>query len=108
MQEYIAMWKNFANFKGKTNLRGYWMAYLINFLVSLVLGIVCGILPELAVLSTVYSLACLIPGLSISVRRLQDAGYKWTSLLFSLIPMVGWIIVLVRLCKHSAGESVAA
>ena len=44
----------------------------------------------------------LIPGLAISVRRLNDAGYTWKSLLWSFCPLVGWIIVLVRLCKKSA------
>ncbi|MBQ7415840.1 MAG: DUF805 domain-containing protein [Oscillospiraceae bacterium] len=100
MQEYIAMWTQFANFGGKTNVRGYWMAWLFNFLASFVLGFVDGLL-GITILSAVYSLAVLIPGLSIAVRRLNDAGYSWKSLLWMLLPLVGWIIVLVRLCRPS-------
>lgn len=102
MKEYIAMWQNFANFQDTATVRDYWMAWLINFLISLVLGVVISILPALNFVSTIYSLAVLIPSLAISVRRLNDAGYTWKSLLWYLCPIVGWIIVLVRLCKKSA------
>jgi uncharacterized membrane protein YhaH (DUF805 family) len=76
------------------------MAFLMNFVVSAIIGVVATVL-KLNVLSTLYSLAVLIPGLAIAVRRLQDAGHTWKSLLLYLIPLVGWIIVLVRLCKKS-------
>ena len=102
MNEYIAMWQNYANFSDRTSVRGYWMAFLFNFLASAVISIVVSIIPALNFLSTIYALAVLIPGLAIAVRRLRDAGYRWTSLLWSLLPIVGWIIVLVRLCKKSA------
>ena len=100
MQEYIAMWKNYANFSDRTSVRGYWMAFLINFVVSAILGVVATAL-KLDILSSVYSLAVLVPSLAISVRRLNDAGHTWKSLLLYFIPLVGWIIVLVRLCKKS-------
>ena len=101
MKEYIAMWKNFANFGDRASVRDYWMAFLINFLISTVIGVVVSVLPALNFLSTIYSLAALVPGLAIAVRRLNDAGYTWKSLLWYLCPLVGWIIVLVRLIKKS-------
>lgn len=101
MQEYIAMWKNYANFSGRTSVRGYWMALLFNFIISGVLTAITGALPALAALASVYSLAALIPGLAINVRRLRDAGYSWTSLLWVFVPLVGLIILIVRLCKKS-------
>lgn len=100
MQEYIAMWKNYANFSDRTSVRGYWMAWLVNFIVSAILGTIATAL-KLDILSTIYSLAILIPSLAISVRRLNDSGYTWKSLFWYLCPIVGWIIVLVRLCKKS-------
>lgn len=96
MQEYIAMWKNYANFSGRTNVRGYWMAFLFNFIVSAVIGAV-----GIEILATIYSLAALIPGLAIGIRRLNDAGKKWTWIFINLIPLVGWIIYIVMLCKPS-------
>lgn len=101
MQEYLAMWKNYANFSGTTNVRGYWMAYLFNFLAGVVLGIIVGIVPALAFLSSIYSLAALVPGLAITVRRLRDAGKAWTWIFISLVPLAGVIILIVMLCKPS-------
>ena len=101
MNEYIAMWKNFANFNDRASLRDYWMAFLINCVISTAIGILVGAVESLTFISSLYSLAVLVPSLSIAVRRLKDAGYSWKSLLWSLLPLVGWIIVLIRLCRPS-------
>ena len=104
MQEYLEMWKRYADFKGTTNIRGYWMAFLFNVIVSFVIGLITGIIPALAFISYVYSLAALIPGLAISVRRLNDAGKKWTWLFISFVPLVGFIILIIMLCKPSVAK----
>ena len=101
MQEYLDMWRNFANFTGRTTVRGYWMAFLFNFLAGLVLSVLIAIVPELAFLSSLYSLAAMVPGLALSVRRLRDAGKGWGWLFISLVPLVGSIILIVMLCKPS-------
>lgn len=105
MQEYIAMWKNFANFKDRTTVRGYWMAFLFNFLASFVIGAICGLIPALSFLATVYSIAVLIPSLAIMVRRLRDAGKSWGWIFISLVPLAGPIVLLVFLCKSSVAEN---
>lgn len=98
---YVDMWKNFANFSGRTDVGGYWWAYLGNIIVSIVLGLI-----GVEVLITVYSLATLIPTLSIAVRRLRDAGKGWGWLFINLVPLVGWIIFIVLLCKPSVNDNI--
>ena len=98
---YVDMWKNFANFSGRTSVGGYWWAYLGNIIVSIVLGLI-----GVEVLITVYSLATLIPTLSIAVRRLRDAGKGWGWLFITLVPLVGWIIFIIMLCKPSVNSNV--
>ena len=104
MNEYLAMWKNFANFSDRTSRRGYWMAFLINFIISLVLGVIIAVLPKLGFISYIYSLAALIPSLAIAVRRLRDAGKQWGWLFICFVPLVGWIILLIMLCTPSASN----
>jgi uncharacterized membrane protein YhaH (DUF805 family) len=101
MKEYLDMWKNYANFSGRTSIRGYWFAVLGNVIVSTVIGIITGILPKLAIIATLYSLAALIPGLALTVRRLRDAGKNWPWIFISFVPLVGGIILIVMLCNHS-------
>ena len=98
---YVDMWKNFANFSGRTSVGGYWWAYLGNIIVSIVLGLI-----GVEVLITVYSLATLIPTLSIAVRRLRDAGKGWGWLFITLVPLVGWIIFIVMMCKPSVNGNI--
>lgn len=100
MQEYINMWKNFANFGGRTSRRGYWMAILVNVAVVLVLSLLANLL-HLNILTSLYSLAVLVPGLAIMVRRLRDAGKHWGWLFISLVPLVGAIVLIVLLCGAS-------
>ncbi len=98
---YVDMWKNFANFSGRTTVGGYWWAYLANFIVSFVLGLI-----GIEVLVTVYSLAALIPGLSITIRRLNDAGKHWSCIFLSLIPLVGIILLIIKLCQPSTTQRI--
>ena len=104
MKEYINIWKNFANFEGKTSLRGFWMAVLINALISIPIGILAETLALFTVVSILYSLATLVPGWAITVRRLHDAGYRWTYILMGFIPLVGPIILIIFLCKPTASS----
>lgn len=101
MQEYVNMWKNYVNFNDRTTVRGYWMAFLFNFLAGLVLSILAAIAPSLGILGSLYSLAALIPGIAITMRRLRDAGRHPALILISLIPLVGAIILIVFLCGAS-------
>ena len=99
--EYLNMWLNYANFEARTTVRGYWMAILINFLVSLVLGII----PFVGwILAGPYALAVLVPGLAIMIRRLRDAGKHWTNVFWLFLPFAGVIIVIIFLCKPSVAD----
>ena len=103
MQEYLDMWKNYANFRGRTSVRGYWMAFLFNVIASFVVGFIAGLLPVLSILSGLYTLAALIPGLALTVRRLRDAGKGWGWIFISFVPLAGVIILIIMLCKPSIG-----
>ena len=110
MQEYIAMWKNYFNFGGKTNVREFWMACLVHHLMFPLLIVLNFIFPFLisvfGLFTVIFPLISFVPFVALTVRRLRDAGYKWTSILFAMIPLAGWIIVLVRLCKPSLDEGI--
>jgi uncharacterized membrane protein YhaH (DUF805 family) len=96
---YVDMWRNFANFGGRTNIPGCWWASLANFVVSTVLSYIPYVGP-------LYALAVLIPGLAITVRRLNDAGKHWSCMFINLIPLVGQIIFIIMLCKPSKDSNI--
>ena len=50
---------------------------------------------------SILQLALLVPTLAVGVRRLHDTGRSGWWLLIGLIPIVGWIILLVFFVQDS-------
>ena len=52
----------------------------------------------------ILSLATLLPSIAVSIRRLHDIGRSgWWFLLF-LVPIIGWIVLIVFYCTKSQDE----
>ena len=52
-------------------------------------------------IGSLYSLAALLPGIAVSVRRLHDTGRSGWWMLIALITVVGAIVLLVFMCLDS-------
>ena len=102
---YLDAWRNWNNFSGRTRRSGLWYVVLANILISLVFGILTALLGFFAFLSGLYSLAFLVPGIALSVRRLHDIGKSGWWLLIYLVPLVGWIVLLVFFCTDSGPDN---
>ena len=51
------------------------------------------------IIGLIYSLAVLVPNLAAGTRRLHDTGKSGWFLLLALIPILGWIAVIVFLAQ---------
>ena len=87
---YKKMFQNWNNFHGRTSRRDYWLAFLANFIVALILGAIIGVLTVVgslisedlgailgglgSLITGLYSLILIVPGLSMSIRRFHDTG----------------------------------
>lgn len=105
IEAYKKFLRNYANFNGRSTRSDYWYVVLANFLIGLILGFIAGLIPQLSFLSTLYTLAVLIPGIALVVRRLHDINKSGWYYLMALIPLAGFIIVLVYLCTASVNEN---
>ncbi|HWZ71345.1 MAG TPA: DUF805 domain-containing protein [Casimicrobiaceae bacterium] len=101
MNWYLQALKKYADFSGRARRREYWFFVLFNLIVSVVLA-VCDVVlgtysaaASIGILSGIYTLAVLIPGIAVTVRRLHDAGRSGWWILIVLVPIVGWIVLLV-------------
>lgn len=100
MEYFLGAYKKYADFTGRARRQEYWMFILFYFIVSIILGIVDGVL-GLQILGLLFSLASLVPSLAIGARRLHDTGRSgWWQLLY-LIPLIGLIIMIVFLVQDS-------
>ncbi len=128
---YALMFKNYANFSGRSRRSEYWMAAVANYLIALIASIVFGamIISEIegiidvlefkdafnipikfsdfgslgvfAVIMLIYALIIFIPALSLQVRRLHDTGKSGWFLLISFVPMIGGILLFVFMVLDS-------
>jgi uncharacterized membrane protein YhaH (DUF805 family) len=97
MNWYLEVLKKYATFGGRARRTEFWMFVLINFIINAVLNIVQRSTGSTIVLviSVLYSLAVLIPGIAVTVRRLHDTGRSGGWWFIVLIPIVGAIILIV-------------
>ncbi|MDE2779811.1 MAG: DUF805 domain-containing protein [Chloroflexota bacterium] len=99
--------RKYADFSGRATRAEFWWWVLVTALVSFVInaiesafGIFGGrLLPipyfiGIDPLSTIYTLAILLPGLAVTVRRLHDIGRTgWWQLVWIMIALAGFIPV---------------
>jgi uncharacterized membrane protein YhaH (DUF805 family) len=105
MQWYLIPWKKYAIFTGRARRSEFWTFTLINLVIMLVLNFFppkfySNGMPY-SIWSSIFSLVILIPSLAVMVRRLHDTGRSGWNWFWGLLPLVGWIILLVFSCQDS-------
>ena len=88
----------YADFNGRARRSEYWYFSLFQTVLDIILG---KIFPNAGPVYYLISLALFIPGLSVGVRRLHDIGRSGWYCLISLIPVVGWILIIVWMVQDS-------
>lgn len=98
MKWYFKCLKQYADFRGRARRSEYWYFALFNGIISFLLTF----LGRGAIMvSYVYALAVFIPSLAVCVRRLHDLGKNGWSYLIVLIPVFGWIWIIIQFCTDS-------
>lgn len=95
----------YTDFSGRSRRSEFWWAQLGITVIGYVIAALSGSVEFLGWLATLWSIVILIPGISITVRRLHDVGHKGTYYLWILLPFVGCIMLLVQCCKDSVGDN---
>jgi uncharacterized membrane protein YhaH (DUF805 family) len=101
MNWYLNVLKQYAVFSGRARRKEYWMFFLINTIITFVLRFIEGLAGSSGIVAMLYSLAILIPGIAVSVRRLHDTDRSGWWLLIALVPIVGVIVLLVFMVQDS-------
>jgi uncharacterized membrane protein YhaH (DUF805 family) len=96
---------HYAKFDGRASRPAFWWWVLFVVLVSVGANII-----DLAIGAPVFSaivgLGLLLPNLSVSIRRLHDTDRTGWWVLIWLIPLIGWVVLLVfYLQQGDAGEN---
>ena len=99
----------YAVFDGRARRSEYWYFMLFTCLINFVFGVIRGVAGGfessggrvVGVMNSLVIIALIIPGITVSVRRLHDISKSGWYYLLMLIPVIGWLILLVWFCTDS-------
>ena len=101
---FAKCFQDYATFSGRARREEFWMFTLFNCIFALVTrGIEVASGSDIGAdgfFSVLYSLAVLLPGLSVFVRRMHDTNKSGWWFWIGLVPFVGGIVLLVFACTE--------
>jgi uncharacterized membrane protein YhaH (DUF805 family) len=103
--------QKYVGFSGRARRSEYWWFFLFTVLVSMVASVLDSIFGTMSdttnvgVIGSIASLALLLPSIAVAIRRLHDTSRSGWWILIGLIPIVGWIILIVFYCQDSHGDN---
>ncbi len=98
MNYYFAAFRKYAVFKGRSTRSEYWYFTLFNILAVGVFGLIDQLMGTFnfdagyGPLSAIYTLAMILPGLGVSIRRLHDTGRSGWWFMITIIPVIGLLV----------------
>ena len=100
-----AVFSKYATFEGRARRSEYWWFILFNTIVSIVLTFAFGMghgngMGGGNLISTIWSLATLLPSLAVGARRLHDIDRSGWWLLLIFLPLIGAIVLIVFFAKR--------
>lgn len=101
MNWYIKALKKYAVFNGRARRRECWLFVLFNIIITVALAVIDGVTGSfsaeagMGMLTGIYALAVLLPGVAVAVRRLHDTDRSGWWLLIALVPLIGGLVLLV-------------
>ncbi len=107
MNWYLQVLQKYAVFNGRAQRKEYWFFTLFNVIFALILGFLDGLFGTLdaqtgvGILGAIYALAVLLPGLSVTIRRLHDTDRSGWWVFIILIPIIGALALLVFMVLDS-------
>lgn len=111
MDWYFKVLRNYVGFSGRARRKEYWMFILVNAILIGVLSVIDKMLGWQraggeGILATIYGILVLLPWWAVQFRRLHDTDRSAWWLLLLIIPVVGWLVILIFNCQRgTAGEN---
>ncbi len=84
---------------GRSIRSEYWYWVLFDIIGSIVASVIDYLLGVPA-FGALFSLVTILPSLAVAVRRLHDLDRTGWWILLALIPIIGWIILLIWYCSR--------
>lgn len=99
-QSISTCFRKYADFNGRAARPELWWFVLFLFLADAAAGVIDqGLSGGRDFVSGLWSLAVLVPSLAVWARRLHDTDRSGWWVLLGLIPIAGWIVLIIWGCQ---------
>ncbi len=98
-QAVSTCFSKYVTFEGRAGRPEYWYWMLFTIVATMVMAIIDLALPY-NVLELAFDVATLLPSLAVLIRRLHDIDRSGWWCLIGLIPVIGWILLIVWMCTR--------
>ena len=98
----------YAQFSGRAGRKEYWLFQLVHVMLLSIAGLAGDTWVDLDTnpIATIIFLITIIPALALGARRLHDIGRSGWWLLMWLLPVIGWILLIVwAILPSNEGEN---
>jgi len=92
---------HYTKFDGRAGRPAFWWWFLFGVLVAIGANIIDAIIGTWGVVNGLAALALLLPNLSVAIRRLHDTDHSGWWVLIGLIPIIGFIVLLIFYLRQS-------
>ena len=104
-QAIAAGFKKYAGFSGRARRSEFWFWTLFT-IVGVIAAVIVDAILAIVLFYPIFAIGTILPSLAVSVRRLHDTDKSGWSILISLIPFIGSIILLIwYLGEGTPGEN---
>ena len=100
LNHYLNAFRKYATFSGRATRSAFWYYTLVNFIIGAILSLISA-----GVLGLIYSLLVMIPGFAIGARRLHDTNRSGWWQLIILIPLIGFIVLVIFWASKTKKET---
>lgn len=99
---FTSAWEKSFDFSGRSTRGDYWWFTLANIIVTVGVNIASLLGRFFYALAVIYMIAAIVPSLSLTIRRLRDAGKHWAWLFVAAVPVIGSVWFIWLLVQPSA------
>jgi uncharacterized membrane protein YhaH (DUF805 family) len=90
---------NYVNFSDRACRSEYWYWTLFTIVAQIITSIIDGVI-GIDLIGGLFGLATFLPTLAVAIRRLHDLDRTGWWIFLNLIPIIGWIILLIWYCTR--------
>jgi uncharacterized membrane protein YhaH (DUF805 family) len=87
--------QNYSNFSGRASRSEYWWWTFFVVVVAFALNVLGAIVGPFGIVASLFGLGTLLPNLAVGARRLHDIDKSGWYLLLWLLPVIGWVWLLI-------------